>query len=118
MKRNRNNRGLIATSLLIVAASGAFGYGQGVRVGQQGHTKQDPGVLPDPAAQRTEMIQAFSKMQLQLDSMDKTLKGIERVNTAMLRLQFDAAKKQQQPVQTSPHQVPSPPSGGTQNGPR
>ncbi|MGB0953480.1 MAG: hypothetical protein ACPG31_09650 [Planctomycetota bacterium] len=105
MKSNRNNRGLIATTLLITAAAGAFGFGQGVRVGKDAK-QQDPGVLPDPAAQRNEMIQAFGKMQQQLDSMDKTLKGIERINSAMLRLQFDASKK----TTSNPH-APTPPPG-------
>lgn len=111
MKSNRNNRGLIATTVLLTAAAGAFGFGQGVRVTKQ----QDPGVLPDPAAQRTEMIQAFSKMQLQLDSMDKTLKGIERINSAMLRLQFDASKK----TTANPHVVSPPPGDPSKiTGPR
>jgi hypothetical protein len=113
MNKNRSNRGLIATTLLFAAASGLFGFGQGVRVGKQEPKDTGVSVLPDPAAQRAEMIRTFSQMQLQLDSMDKTLKGIERINSAMLRLQFDASKKP-----ANPHVPGPPPSGGEQNGPR
>ncbi|MHC4824361.1 MAG: hypothetical protein ACYTEP_10125 [Planctomycetota bacterium] len=91
MPQDHRNRGIVAPALLLIAAAGFAGFTQGQRSGSS--VRQEPeNILPDPAAQRRDMIAVLQKMELHLASMEKTLQGIERIEGAQLRLQFDAQK--------------------------
>lgn len=58
--------------------------------------RQEPeNILPDPAAQRRDMIAALQAMEQHLATMEKTLQGIERIEGAQLRLQFDQHKERE-----------------------
>ena len=113
MKPSHHNRGIIAPALLLVAAVAIAGYAQGTRNGKY----QEPTVrhiLPDPAAQRREMITALTDMQKHLSIMEKSLQNLEKINGAILRLQFESQKRKPTPPLPAPTpvQVPQPPDGG------
>ena len=93
MKSVARNRGIIAPALLLVALSGTVGFAQGTKNGRV--QVQEPGqnILPDPAAQRREMITSLKVMEKHLASMEKTMAGLERIAGAQLRLQFDQQKE-------------------------
>ena len=92
MKSAARNRGIIAPALLLIVISAAAGFAQGTRNGIS--RAQDPAksILPDPAAQRREMITALKSMETHLVTMEKTMISLERIAGAQLRLQFDQQK--------------------------
>ncbi|PCJ55763.1 MAG: hypothetical protein COA70_01415 [Planctomycetota bacterium] len=92
MKSVARNRGIIAPTLLLIALSAGAGFLQGTKNGRY----QQPGksILPDPAAQRREMITSLKAMQLNLATIEKSMASLERIAGAQLRLQFDEQKKQ------------------------
>lgn len=83
----RKQRGTVAVGLLAAACLfGAAGFAAGVRaedpqqgVIRNGRLIQEPAAaLPDPAAQRNEMIAALHALEKKLDGMQRTLDAIER----------------------------------------
>ncbi|MDA1259547.1 MAG: hypothetical protein O3A20_02875 [Planctomycetota bacterium] len=83
----RNQRGTVAAGLLAAACLFGFvGYAAGVRADepQQGVIRNGRLIqpakptLPDPAAQRNEMIAALHSLEQKLDGMQRSLDAIER----------------------------------------
>lgn len=83
----RNQHGTVAAGLLIAAGfAGFFGYAAGVNADevQQGVVRNGQLIqsgaqpLPDPAAQRNEMIAALHALEQKLDGMQRSLDAIER----------------------------------------
>lgn len=92
MKSVARNRGIIAPALLLIALSAAAGFMQGSRKGNVQVQEPSKSILPDPAAQRREMITSLKAMEVHLAAMEKTMAGLERIAGAQLRLQFDQQK--------------------------
>ncbi|MFK5956457.1 MAG: hypothetical protein QM477_08450 [Planctomycetota bacterium] len=92
MKSN-SNRGIIAPALLLVVLSLGAGFAQGSRNGKRNGQQPTGPILPDPGAQRSEMIASLKAMELHLATMEKTMAGLERIAGAQLRLQFDQQKE-------------------------
>lgn len=92
MESSARNRGIIAPALLLVAISATVGFAQGTRNGKA--RVQDPAknILPDPAAQRKEMITSLKAMETHLATMEKSMSSLERIAGAQLRLQFEQQK--------------------------
>lgn len=100
MQNNPRNRGIIAPALLLIAVAGFAGFAQGSR-SRSVVTQEPENILPDPAAQRRDMISSLQAMERHLATMEKTLQGIERIAGAQLRLQFDQHKAQEAKKPTS-----------------
>ncbi|MDA0667641.1 MAG: hypothetical protein O3A95_06165 [Planctomycetota bacterium] len=93
MKSVAHNRGIIAPALLLIALSATAGFAQGSRKDEAGGQEPTVNILPDPAAQRREMITSLKAMERHLATMEKTMAGLERIAGAQLRLQFDQQKE-------------------------
>jgi len=87
------NRGIIAPALLLIAISATVGFAQGTRKGKTASKNNSQTILPDPAAQRREMIASLKAVEKHLATMEKSMASLERIAGAQLRLQFDQQKE-------------------------
>lgn len=116
---SRNNRGWIASSLLLAAITASAGFAGGLRSASAQDPKKEVG--SNPAQQRIDMITHLQSIDTRMASVETSLKNLERAASAGLQLMMKEQKAQQkpEPVDVGPHSVNVPsPSGGKTSGPR
>jgi hypothetical protein len=119
MIRSRNNRGWIASSLVLAAITAMAGFAGGVRTAEMQDPKRQ--VAVNPAQQRIDMIQHLQSIDTRMASVEASLKNLERAASAGLQLMMKEEKRQQKPasIGTDPHNTPNPPSSENKTtGPR
>jgi hypothetical protein len=109
MEKNKSNRGLIASSLLMTAVAATLGFAGGMRSAAPQDPKGEVG--SNPAQQRIDMIKHLQSIDKHLVTVEKSLQNLEKAASAELQLMMKAQafqEAQTKPRPVNPHLPPSP----------
>lgn len=104
MEKNKSNRGLIASSLLMTAVAATLGFAGGMRSAAPQDPKREVG--SNPAQQRIDMIKHLGSIDQRMATVEKSLANLEKAASAELQLMIKAQKfreSQAKPAPVIPH---------------